>query len=292
MQSIPVDAIAIVAALIMSTMSILNRWGLSTGTPYMAAVVINVVVLILYTALCTALGVSWQDLPRAGVLWFLVAGVSSPALSMMAYYIALSRFGVARAGPIAMGSNPLFGVLLAIVFLGERPHWSLYVGTLFIVGGVWVISRPKGHLRLKGNEILIPLCAGFFWGLAASLRKLGLEIIPEPHVAVVLSAGSALVFLLASYWVFPPGSRFVPSGRALMFFCLAGLSLAVTFYFLFTALALGKVARVMAIMGSTPLLSVVLAAVFLRELEQVTLRTYTGALSIVAGVVLVSLLRG
>ncbi|MFQ5693671.1 MAG: DMT family transporter [Nitrospinota bacterium] len=292
MQFLPVDVVSILAAVTMSGMSTLNRQGLRTGTPYMAAVLINAMVLVLYLALSTALGVSWAELPRAGVLWFLAAGIASPALSMTVYYISLSRFGVGRSAPISMGSNPVFAVLLAILFLGERPSGFLYAGTALIVGGIWVISRPKGQLRLKWNEVLIPLGAGFFWGLAATIRKLGLRVIPVPHVAVVIQSVSALAFLLAAYWVFPPGRRFVRSGRAVKYFGLAGLSLAVTFYFLFTALNRGEVSRVMAIMGSTPLLAVALAALFLGDIERITRRTYVGASAIVTGVVLVTWFRG
>lgn len=291
MQFLPIEAMALVASFTMSGMSTLNRQGFQTGTPYMAAVTINFTVLIFYLALSTAIGVSWWELPRAGVFWFLVGGVASPALSMTTFYIALSRFGVARSAPIGMGANPLFSVLLAILFLGERPHWTLYAGTALIIGGIWVVSRPKGPLRLKGREILIPLCAGFFWGLSGIFRKLGLQIIPLPHVAVVIQSVAALSVLLAAYWVFPPGRRFVWSPQALKFFSLAGLSLSVSFYFMFTALALGEVSRVMAIMGCSPLLSVALAALFLGDLERVTLRIYVGAASIMMGVVLVSLFR-
>ena len=216
----------------------------------MAAVVLTATVLVLYLILCMVLGVSWLTLPPAGVFWFLVTGVCSPALSTAIYYIALSRFGVGRAAPIAMGSSPLFGVLVAIVLLGERPGWALYAGTILIINGIWVISRPKGEQRLTFNEILIPLGAGFFWGLAGSLRKIGLEFIPALHVAVVIQSTSALAFLLAVYWLFPRGKRIVRSGRALKFFVIAGISLAVSFYFQFAALALGQVSRVSAIMGA------------------------------------------
>ena len=48
----------------------------------------------------------------------------------------------------------------------------------------------------------------------------------------------------------------------------------------------------MAILGSAPLLTVALAALFLRDLERITWRTYAGATSIVAGVVLITLFRG
>jgi uncharacterized membrane protein len=292
LQSIPVDVIAIIAAITMSTMSVCNRQGLTKGSPFMAAVIINATVLVTYFTISTARGVSWQSLPSAGVYWFLLAGFCSPALSMTVYYISLSRFGVAKSAPIAMGANPLFSVILAITLLGERPGWSLYLGTVLIVGGIWIISRPKGGIRLKWNEIIIPLGAGFFWGLAATIRKFGFGVLPDPQIAAVIQSFSALVVLLAMFWVFPKGKRFVRSWHAFKFFLLAGVSFTITIYFLLSAIWLGEVSRVMAIVGTTPLLSVALAALFLGDLEVVTARTYAGAACVVGGVIFITLLRG
>ncbi len=291
LQAIPVDLLALLAVFTMSTMSILNRQGLQTGSPYMAAVIINLTVLMAYAGVCAALGVRWMDLPRTGVLWFLLGGISSPALSMTLYYIALSRLGVGRAAPMGMGSNPLFSVLLGVALLGERPHWTMYIGTVLIVGGIWVIMRPKGQAPLRWRDAILPLGAGFFWGLAGIIRKIGLSMIPLPHVAILISTFSALVVLALTYGIFPKGRRLVRSARAFRFFLLAGISLAVTLFFLFSAISLGQVSRVMAILGATPLLSISMAALFLRDLEKITARTYIGTVSVVAGIALITLIK-
>lgn len=290
-QAIPVDIIALLAALTMSSMSILNRQGLRTGSPYMAAVIINATVFIFYFITCTAMGTPWTQLPPTGVMWFLVAGISSPALSMTIYYYALSRFGVAQAAPIAMGANPLSSVVLAVILLGERPSWSLYVGTVLIIGGIWVITRPKGQPPLKWTESLIPLTAGFFWGLTSVIRKIGLSYIPAPQVGIVISSTTALAFLALTYWFFPKDRRIVRSWRAAKFSLYAGLAFATTLYFLFSGLALGQVSRVMAIMGIIPLCTIAMTALFLGDLEKVTGRTYGGTVAIVIGVVTITLLK-
>ena len=97
---------------------------------------------------------------------------------------------------------------------------------------------------------------------------------------------SALTVLALTYRIFPKEQRFVRSARAVKFFACAGICLAVTLYFLFSAIRLGEVSRVMAIMGATPMLSVAMAAVFLGDLERITVRTYIGTAWIVLGVVL------
>ena len=291
-QYIPIEITTLLAAAAMSTMSILNRQGLRTGSPYMSAVIINATVLTVYFGICTYLGVRWMELPRAAVGWFLLGGIFSPALSMTLFYISLSRIGVGKAGPIAMGGNPLFGVLLGILILGERPHWSLYLGSILIIGGIWIVTRPKKEDPLKWGEVIIPLSAGFFFGLSTVIRKLGLTLVPLPHVGVMISSTTALASLILTYPLFPKGKRIVRSARAVKFSLLAGVSLSTAFFFLFSAISQGEVSYVMAIFGVTPLLSIVLAAIFLGKLENITARIYAGTLSIVAGIVLLMLLKG
>lgn len=257
----------------------------------MAAIIMNTTVLIIYFVICTVLGVQWTKLPLTGVMWFMIAGISSPALSMTIYYYGLSRFGVAQAAPIAMGANPLASVTLAIILLGERPNWSLYLGTVLVISGIWVITRPKGLPPLTWKESLIPLSAGFFWGLASVLRKIGLSYIALPHVGIVISATTALTFLILTYWFVPKGKRLVCSRKAAKFFLCAGIAFATSLYFLYSALVLGQVSKVMSIMGIIPLLTIAMAAIFLGNLERITARTYGGTAAIVVGIVIITLLR-
>ena len=108
-QYIPIEITTLLAATAMSTMSILNRQGLQTGSPYMSAVIINATVLTVYFGICTYLGVRWMELPRVAVGWFLLGGIFSPALSMTLFYISLNRIGVGNGlgeGRRGVGSEP------------------------------------------------------------------------------------------------------------------------------------------------------------------------------------------
>lgn len=58
-------------------------------------------------------------------------------LSVLFYNRGVQLIGANRAGPF-YHFIPLFGSILAIVFLGERPGWYHLVGAILIIGGVFV----------------------------------------------------------------------------------------------------------------------------------------------------------
>jgi len=58
-------------------------------------------------------------------------------LSVLFYNRGVELIGANRAGPF-YHFIPLFGSLLAIVFLGERPGWHHLVGATLVIGGVFV----------------------------------------------------------------------------------------------------------------------------------------------------------
>jgi drug/metabolite transporter (DMT)-like permease len=67
-------------------------------------------------------------------------------LAYLCYNRGVQLIGANRSGPF-LHLIPLFGALLAIVFLGERPGLYQGVGALLIVGGVVLASRAAGAER-------------------------------------------------------------------------------------------------------------------------------------------------
>lgn len=74
--------------------------------------------------------------------------------SVLAYLFfnrGVELIGANRAGPF-FHLIPLFGTLLAVVFLGERPHLYHGVGALLIVGGVFVASHGATVMNRVAEE--------------------------------------------------------------------------------------------------------------------------------------------
>ncbi len=82
------------------------------------------------------------DAQRPQWTWAL-AGLVTAALHV-AYGIVLQRgYSVGDLSvvyPLARGTGPLLSVLVAVLFLGERPGWSGLVGAFLVIAGVLVIS--------------------------------------------------------------------------------------------------------------------------------------------------------
>ncbi len=76
---------------------------------------------------------------------------------------------------------------------------------------------------------------------------------------------------------------------ALMWICLAGILASTGAFLSFFALDLAPVVLVSPIFTVNPLVTLVLAAVFLRQVERITIRVFIGASLVIAGVILVIL---
>ena len=90
---------------------------------------------------------AWQlartGAPHAGAAaWgsILVLALLTSVLGYIAWYWALGRGGISRIAPIQF-TQPLFGVALAAVVLGERPAPITAVAAVAVLAGAWLVLR-------------------------------------------------------------------------------------------------------------------------------------------------------
>ncbi len=117
--------------------------------------------------------------PRT-VAFLALSGVVGIALGDTFFFMTLMRLDprltllLATVGQVAT-------VLMAMVFLGERPGWLTWVGIPLVLGGVtWVMAEQMPKEDKQGSKLK---WAGIGWGLLASLcissgfilAKVGLE---------------------------------------------------------------------------------------------------------------------
>lgn len=222
-----------------------------------------------------------------GVGYFVAAGVFAPAIGQTLGYVGMEKIGVARAAPI-VNTSPIFSSLFAVFFLGELWTGQNMLGTSLVIAGVIVLSSSKpakGEWRKK--DIIYPLLGAVAFGVSTTLRKSGLMTIPLPLLAAAITVGTAFVVL--SFIIQVRGGR-----RALKFHrqsngWLFGAALVNTGAILsfFSALNVGKIVRVEPLVACNPLLTILWAAIFLRQIERLSPRIIFGALVTVAGTVLV-----
>jgi drug/metabolite transporter (DMT)-like permease len=125
-----------------------QRPGIAPITFLAVTITIGAVLLIPVTVLELVLGARIEHL---GVGDFAALGYVAIFPSILAYMCfnrGVHMIGANRAGPF-FHLIPLFGSVLAIVFLGERPGWHHLIGAILIIGGVLVAG---GGLPLRGRN--------------------------------------------------------------------------------------------------------------------------------------------
>src|SRR5262245_29175814 len=107
-------------------------------------------------------------------IWpFAIAGLLAPGLGRLLVYVGIHRIGAARSAAI-MPIGPFSAILLAVVFLGERPSSSLLLGAACIVIGTILLSRQEqGGLAWRRRDLIFPLLGAIAFGLRDVISRWG-----------------------------------------------------------------------------------------------------------------------
>ncbi|MBI3089647.1 MAG: DMT family transporter [Candidatus Tectomicrobia bacterium] len=293
MPTISAEVFALLNALFYSVADVSLRGALRFASPATCMAGMRLSQFLFYAVLVLVIqGV--PSPPAAGVAWFVVAGLVSPALFNMLYIIGMNRIGIARASPIK-GASPLFGTAAAVLMLGERPLPIHLLGILFVAAGIAAISLEPpttAERSWRRRDALFPIAAACCSGVGAVLFKFGLAVYPAPLAGATLASLSAAVATWAAILAvgrFQPRQLRTKAGPLVL---LAGSIGGTGMFFHLAALQVGAVSVVLPLVQISPLLTVGIAFFFLHGLERVTLRIVLGALLTVAGGVLVTAFHG
>ena len=276
-------ALALFAAICFGCAAVLLRRALSRATPLTAAIVsISFTTVFVWLLAVTTASLSrlftWRIVP------FLVAGILAPGLARLAYFFGIQRVGAARAVPL-VSTSPVFAVILAIAVLGERPAWPLLAGLGCIaVGGALLAGRGHADAPWRRRDLILPLVAALGFAVRDNIFRFGFRQYDEPTLAAAAAALCSLVVMgLVGGSQRGTGSmRF--GGASLGFLAAAGLAEALAYVSMIRAFRTGDVSVVSPLANTYGMFTVILAAVFLRDLERVTWRLVVAAALIVAGI--------
>lgn len=141
------DVLMVVAAFLRGVMVCLTRrQGLRHGLPALTMTAVQMGVMTLGSGLLMVAvqGPVWTPLPSSASFWggmaFLV--LLCTLLAFFAQNYAASRTSPSRVA-LLMGSEPLWGALIAVVWLGDRLTLQGWFGGLLIVASAWWVTRPR-----------------------------------------------------------------------------------------------------------------------------------------------------
>jgi drug/metabolite transporter (DMT)-like permease len=218
-------------------------------------------------------------------------GFFQPGLTRLLTYKGIDALGVAITDPIR-ATTPLFSAAMAILFLGEKITLPIIAATFMIIAGIALLSWRQGSMKLAGSAVFLwyPIIASALAGATQVVRKFGLAAVPHPFLAAAVTATSSFVVSVLTMWyVEKTQETWKMNRQCFWWFLAAGVTVSFSMACIYYALDRGQVSVVIPISSTGPLFSLILTAIFLRDVERVTLRIVTSAAMIVSGVLLITL---
>jgi drug/metabolite transporter (DMT)-like permease len=220
-----------------------------------------------------------RDLPR-----FIVAGL----LGMVGYNLPVTvglQWLPASSAGLLLATEPVWVLVIGLVFLGERAGPRVLAGTGVALAGVAVIAGPAAlspgsGTRAVAGSALVLLATLAFAGYMVVLRPLSQKYGPVSATATSSVAG-ALPYLALAGTAWPP--RLSPSAGAELLFLALGSTVAGMLLWNL-AVVRGGSAGISRLLYLEPVVSVLGAMVFLGE--RVTAAVLAGGVLVIAGVLM------
>lgn len=262
----------------------------------------------------------FATLPLIVLAWCVMLGTFNFLGGRNLSYLAVGRIGAARAGAI-VGTSAVFASILAITITGERPHWVVLAGTVVVVAGLATAlgknimeSRrqpssassassnnpaPATHPEAIEGRVRRVAFIGYLLAFGAAccygttnvvVRQLTIDYTSPLVVATIsLFFGILLVAPVAAKQALASTRELRQSPGFMVYAALSGLAAATGVNCTYFALQRAEVVVVAPIVSANPLFTLLLAALFLQQQENVNRWLALGIAVTVAGVALVVL---
>jgi len=290
---------ALGAAVSWTVSALLYKKALSDAKPISANIVrltLTSVVLLVFMVVVGLVGVL-AKLPMSVVVLASVSGVIGLGLGDTLYMISLKMIGVARAVPVTC-TYPLFNLLWVALFAGEAVTWSVALGAVVIVLGVWMLSlKEKGEALGPSRKVLakglaLALATALLWSV--SIVMMGLAVKETPNLDDAFAINAVRVFAIAiSLAIAAPlvdrSLGFLKMRKRTVVTLLVGgiVALGLGWFLLNYSFIDTPQSRAVPISSATPLFSTLAGVLLLHE--KVNAKIAIGSVMIVAGIFMIFL---
>lgn len=280
---------ASLSGLAFGSFPVLVRRGLVRSPDVMAGVLVQCVVSLV---VCGVVALARGQV-HGNALAFFAVGLLVPGLSSILLTSAVKEAGPTRVS-VVMNTAPLLSITGALLLLGEPFHPGLVVGALLIVGGALSLGRERerpGHVRTIG--LVLAGLTGVSFAVRDNLVRwlaTGASAAPQLAGAATL-AGAGLLALVAIGAQSREGAWRGRIAGAFPAFTPAGISYGIAYATMYEALFRGRVGIVSPLLATSAFWGVLLPWLLLREVELVGRRLLLAGLLIVAGGVLIGIVR-
>lgn len=289
-------ALALTAAFMFAVYYLCVRLGTHSGRVHdvmLISLLTNVAIMLPLVAIVEGV----PPITRQSLVGYVGAGVMGSLLARLTVIKSVQAIGASRTSPV-VASNALIASMLAIVLFDERLTIVHLVGIVLIVVGVAAIAWETAHednpdvsVRELGVTLVLPVLGAVFLGFEPIFVSIGIDGGTPIFPGVAIKAGAAtlgFVIYLRAYEALK--SDMFRWGANTKWYLGAGVTSTIGIVSMFAALEVAPVVLVVPLIQSSPLIVVVLSALFLpKRLERMTWALVTGSVVVVIGVTLVSL---
>lgn len=196
----PAIPLAVIAGTLWGVNMVVSRWGLdTTGVSSHAGAFVSIVVAALVSGITAIIaGVDRSGLALDSIARYAIVGAIAPGAAQGMFLASIRSIGPSRSG-VLVGTSPMFGVVLAIVFIGESWKFTIVVGTLLTIAGGILIAWEPGATRLR-NFVTLGSILGILTALAFGVRDVAArELTGDIELAVwwaatiILASGAVVI---------------------------------------------------------------------------------------------------
>ena len=216
--------------------------------------------ILIFKGLLGSLRTHWK-------LTFLV-GVTNSAIPFACFTFALLSISTGLSS-ILNATVPLFGAVIAWLWLNDRPHGLRILGLLIGFMGVAMLAWDKASFKpdasglTTGWAVLACLTACLCYGISASFTKRYLGGIPSLVLATGSQIGAALGLAPLAWWYWP--TQTVSTKAWLAVLALGVVCTGIAYVLYFRLIARAGPARALSVTFAVPVFAVLYGVVLLGE---------------------------
>lgn len=285
-----VEILSLLAATCYTLSGILVVFGMKNANPTTATFISMLVNLAVLWPI--ALVFSPLIFDKQAILLYAISAAFAPIAGRLLNYLSLERVGVSTTTSI-LGLQPIFVSVLAAIFLSERFEAIVYIAIIITVTGVIITGRShsRNNKTFNKEDLILPLSASFCYSSSNITRKEGLKIVNVPFLAAAVTSSFSALYLFL-YLLLTRRTQLIKVVRSSWtFFIFSGLVNSFAWISSFQALNIGEASIVSTILGTQPIIAIILSSIFLKKTEAITMSKILGASLVVLGVALISILR-
>ncbi|MBI2874215.1 MAG: DMT family transporter [Firmicutes bacterium] len=235
---------------------------------------------------------------RATSLFF-VGGIFISVVGRYCTYTGIRYIGPSRNTAIR-GSIPLFTLVLAFIFIRESPSLTDVLGMILVVSGLIFLARenplnsrssaaagggnPESASRLWTLGIAFSFGGAFAQAVGSTIMKAGLNVVGSSLQSAFIGSWAGMIFFIVLITLQGKWSSFNRMFKtSFVYITGAALANSAAAILAFSSFTYTNVATSEALIGTQPLLTILLSAIVLGRMDFITRPLMMSALLIVGG---------